>query len=61
MFVGMNDSFISPIDTRRLRDQLSTIIHYEEMDNFDHSSFLVGKDMSYLTEVLQLTCLTNWG
>ena len=54
MFAGKQDALANPIDTRNVRDSIKTVKKYMEIDNFDHGSFLLGKDMSYLEEVVAL-------
>mmetsp|Transcript_36079 Transcript_36079/g.55401 ORF Transcript_36079/g.55401 Transcript_36079/m.55401 type:complete len:97 (+) Transcript_36079:1255-1545(+) len=52
IFAGSDDDFTSPRDTRWLRSMLSTVQQYEEIDSFDHGSFMVGLNMSYLKNLL---------
>jgi cephalosporin-C deacetylase-like acetyl esterase len=52
MFVGMQDDLAPPSDTRWARDQVKTTVHYEEIDNFDHASFVLGKNTSYVDTAL---------
>ena len=54
MFVGKQDDLATPKDTQWARDQIKTTIHYEELDNFDHGSFMLGKDMSFMKNVLKI-------
>ena len=54
MFVGKQDDLATPADTQWARDQIKTTIYYEELDNFDHGSFMLGKDMSFMDTVLKL-------
>lgn len=54
MFVGKQDDLATPEDTRWARDEIKTTIYYEELDNFDHGSFMLGKDMSFMKTVLKL-------
>lgn len=54
MFVGKQDDLATPEDTQWARDQIKTTIYYEELDQFDHGSFMLGKDMSFMERVLQL-------
>ena len=56
LFVGKDDPLADPFDTQWVRDQLhGSLTWYQEMDNFDHSSFMGAVDMSYFKDVL--TCL----
>ena len=48
MFVGKQDDLANPLDTRWARSQIPSTYHHEEIGNFDHGSFTIGKDMSYL-------------
>jgi len=54
MFVGKQDPLANPTDTQWARDQIKTTIHYEEINNFDHGSFMLGKDMSFMDTVLKV-------
>lgn len=54
MFVGMEDPLANYQDCEWVRDQLDNVVHYQEIDNFDHSSFTDGQDMSYMTQVLAI-------
>ena len=54
MFVGKNDDVANPIDTRWAKKKVNTTLFYEEIDNFDHGSFTIGRNMSYLKDVLVL-------
>ena len=47
MFAGKYDDLANPTDTRNVRDNIKTVKKYVEIDNFDHGSFLLGKDMIY--------------
>jgi len=55
MFVGAEDSLADPIDTKWAADQIgSPVIHYEVIPNFDHGSFTMGNDMSYMNTALEI-------
>lgn len=54
MFVGKQDDLAVPEDTQWARDQIPSTIYYEEIDNFDHGSFMLGKDMSFMDNVLAI-------
>jgi pimeloyl-ACP methyl ester carboxylesterase len=48
LYVGLQDPLGDPTDARNLRDILKTnVVGYMEINNFDHHSFNVGKDLSY--------------
>ena len=57
MFVGESDDLGDPTDNRWARDQLyaagHSLIHYEEM-KAGHTSFLVGRDMSFVDRMVDL-------
>lgn len=53
MFVGKVDPLGDPLDTRFLRDQIRNVVHYEELETFDHS-FFQRTDMSYVKKVIKL-------
>ena len=59
MFVGKQDDLANPIDTRWAREQIKTTQYYEEIDDFDHGSFTIGKDMSYLKKCLEILNIIN--
>jgi hypothetical protein len=48
----MNDELLHHKDARWINDKIDTVIRYRELDNFDHSAFQTGKDMSYVEEML---------
>lgn len=54
IFVGQEDPLANPKDCEWVRKQLQSVVHYEVLADFDHSSFAVGKDMSYFARVLSL-------
>lgn len=55
MFVGAEDDLADPLDTKWAADQIGTpVIHYEVIPNFDHGSFCMGMDMSYMNTVVTL-------
>jgi len=37
-----------------------TTKYYSQIDDFDHGSFMLGKDMSYLNDCLSLLKDFNW-
>jgi hypothetical protein len=54
MFVGDEDSFADPTDAHWAYTQIPSAIFYQELKNFDHSSFTDGKDMSYTQTMVDL-------
>jgi len=52
MFVGLQDDLADPVDTRNLRSSLNTVSFYQEYDQMDHGSFLIGKNMDYFSDVI---------
>ena len=55
MFVGTKDDLADMFDARIMRYRMnrSTVVYYEELEA-GHSTFMVGKDMSYLKKVINL-------
>ena len=61
MYVGLQDDLADPVDTRLTRDKLSTLSFYKEYNNMDHSSFGIGKDMSFMSDVIsQIKAVTDF-
>jgi hypothetical protein len=55
MFVGAEDDLADPIDTKWASEQIGApMIHYEVIPNFDHGSFTMCIDCSYLNTVKTL-------
>jgi len=54
MFCGKEDTLSHWQDCEWLAQQLNCTVHYEELAEFDHSSFNMAKDMSYFQRVLPL-------
>lgn len=52
MFVGLQDPFADPTDTRYVKEKLNTLTFYQEYNNVDHYSFGIGLDMSFMNDVL---------
>jgi hypothetical protein len=53
MFVGKKDDLGTPALGQWTAERLTSINpHYFELDNWDHSTFSIGKDMSYFEKVL---------
>ena len=54
MFVGKQDPLANTGDCQWVRDQMHSVVHYQELDNADHGTFMGGKDMSFFSTVLDL-------
>ena len=54
MIVGVNDEECPVKHGRWTKARVKSVVSYREIDNFDHSSFSIGKDMSYFDKVLGL-------
>jgi hypothetical protein len=56
MFVGEEDPLSAPQDTAWAYSQIqpSSRVHYEEIPNFDHESFTLGKNMTYVDTIKSL-------
>ena len=52
MISGKYDRIVNIEENRRRSKQLSNLIEHIELEEGDHLSFLVGKDMGYMTNVL---------
>ena len=53
MFSGKFDRVVNIDDNIEFAAHIPTVVKSEAL-NFDHLSFLIGKDMSYMLEVLNL-------
>lgn len=51
IYAGTKDAIVNIKDNRKVKDQLKTVVNYEELD-FDHLSFLLAKNMSFFDSVL---------
>ena len=58
MFVGKQDTLANVQDNRWVKDQLESLVYYEEI-NASHASFVLGKDMSFFDRVLELSIYYN--
>ena len=58
MFVGKKDTLANAEDNRWVKDQLGTLVYYEEIQA-SHASFVLGKDMSYFDRVVELAIYYN--
>ena len=55
LFSGEKDAFADPADVNWLAGQLgSKVIHNEQIPDFDHSSFMMANDMSYMQTVVDI-------
>ena len=52
MFVGEHDDLADPTDTANVRGKLSNVRHYKVYPKMDHMSFGLGKDMSFMKDVI---------
>ena len=53
MFSGKYDRIVKVEENQEFADIIPTVIKHKQL-NFDHLSFLIGKDMTYMIEVLNL-------
>ena len=53
MISGKYDRIVNIEENRRRSKQLSNLIEHIELEEGDHLSFLVGKDMGYMSKVLE--------
>jgi hypothetical protein len=51
-FVGAKDDFADPTDSKWTSNQIKSVAHYKVIPQFDHYSFLIAKDMSFMKEVI---------
>lgn len=54
MFVGSDDLLGDSEDNHHLKDLVKTVVHYEELEHFDHSGFLPGMNMTYVEKITDL-------
>ena len=54
MFVGKQDPLANLIDCKWAAETIKSTVHYQEIDNCDHGSYLLGKDMSFMFDVIAL-------
>jgi len=54
MFVGAKDDLSDPKDAQWAKDQIKSVVHYEEIENMDQGSFMMGKDMTYFDNVIDV-------
>lgn len=59
MFVGKQDTLATPDDCTWAKGLIQSVEHYQEMDDFDHSCFGTGKDMSYFDKAMELIKAKN--
>ena len=54
IFVGVQDNMADPLDVAWLRNKLGDkVVKYVELDQFDHQSFSIGKNMTWTADVLE--------
>ena len=46
IFTGKDDTISTLKDVHWARDQINSLVHYEEIPG-DHFTFVIGRDMSY--------------
>ena len=54
MFMGEYDDLSVAADTKRTYDKVKTSFYYKIWPEMDHMSFMLGKNMSYMDDVLKL-------
>ena len=54
LFVGKQDELGTPKVGAWTLFELQNAVFYKDIDNWDHSSYAVGNDMSYFEDVLSL-------
>jgi len=61
MFVGQYDDLAVPADCEKTRDTVANTVHYQVYPDMDHSSFTVGKTMSFFKDAITLVEKYNTG
>lgn len=51
-FVGDHDMWADPTDVHSFKTKCSTLKFYKEYTDFDHLTFVIGKDMSFMSDVI---------
>ena len=64
MFAGQEDNVVPYQGNRRLMElfvslENNPLVDYFEVPEFDHLTFVIGKDMSYFSKVLELVNYYN--
>ena len=54
MFVGEDDIVGPPSEGRWTHERVSTTVFYQEIPGWDHSSYSMGKNMTYTHDMLDL-------
>lgn len=54
MFIGDHDDLAVPVDTKHTYDLVKTSFFYKIYPDMDHMSFMLGKNMSYMNDVIKL-------
>lgn len=52
IFAGLKDTAADPDDVRWLVPQLGNVVNFDMMAGFDHDSFMLGRDMSYVKKLI---------
>ena len=58
-FVGMQDTLATLSNAEWANARVQSTSYFKILDNCDHSSFLIGKDMRFLQDVLELLNIHN--
>lgn len=53
-FIGLEDPLCFFVDASWVKDQIPSSIYYREFADYDHNSFVSGKEMEYTRDLLQL-------
>jgi pimeloyl-ACP methyl ester carboxylesterase len=56
---GEQDTLATPENAQWAKSKIKSVAYSKVLPNCDHSSFLVGKDMSFLHDVLKILSLHN--
>ena len=59
MFVGKQDPWADLTDVSWAYHSIPSAVHYQEIDNCDHSTYLLGKDVSFMDDVKKLVAKYN--
>ena len=61
IWAGLQDMFANRIDVPWLKEKLGDrVIHYQTIDQFDHFSFQIGKNMTFTKDVVDLLKSYNY-
>ena len=59
LFVAEHDTLGTPLDNDWLASQLGNVVHHQVYKDMGHSSFLLGKNMSYVDNLVNLVKMHN--